>query len=56
MRYSATSMVHDKKLFELADRFLKAEPGTEDLLFYIWGHIYELDYDSEVGTLRSFQT
>ncbi|MBQ2916270.1 MAG: polysaccharide deacetylase family protein [Clostridia bacterium] len=33
----------NKKLFELADKFIEAESG----LFYVWGHAYELDpYDN----------
>lgn len=30
------------KMFELAERFLEAEP-EEPMLYYIWGHSYELD-------------
>ena len=33
----------NKELFDLADKFIKAERG----LFYVWGHSYELDpYDN----------
>lgn len=33
----------NKKLFDLADEFIKADSG----LFYVWGHAYELDpYDN----------
>jgi peptidoglycan/xylan/chitin deacetylase (PgdA/CDA1 family) len=55
LRYRATSMVHDKKLFELADRFIAAEPQTDDLLFYIWGHGYELDFGTEHCNWKRFE-
>ena len=55
LRYRATCMVHDKKLFELADRFVKAEPETDDLLFYIWGHGYEMDFGSELCSWKRFE-
>ncbi len=55
LRYRATSMVHDKKLFDLADRFIAAEPQADDLLFYIWGHGYELDFGSEHCSWKRFE-
>lgn len=55
LRYRATSMVHDKKLFELADQFLEAEPTTDDLLFYIWGHAYELDFGTASCNWKRFE-
>ncbi len=55
LRYRATCMAHDKKLFELADRFMAAEPQTDDLLFYIWGHGYELDFGSEYCSWKRFE-
>ncbi len=42
--YPSCSIV-DSNVLELADRFLSAD-CTEDMLFYVWGHGYELDiYD-----------
>lgn len=55
LRYRATSLVHDKKLFDLADRFINAEPKTDDLLFYIWGHGYELDFGTELCNWKRFE-
>ena len=34
--------IETDKLFELAEEFLRSDP-TEDSLFYIWGHTYEMD-------------
>ena len=55
LRYRATSLVWNKKLFDLADRFIKAEPQTDDLLFYIWGHGYELDFATELASWERFE-
>ena len=55
LRYRATSMVHSKKLFELANQFIAAEPQTGDLLFYIWGHGYELDFGTEHCNWKRFE-
>ncbi len=35
----------DDKIFELLDAFIAAEPTDGDLLFYLWGHSYEFDYN-----------
>lgn len=35
----------DEKVFDLLDAFMKAEPTDRDLLFYMWGHSYEFDYN-----------
>jgi len=55
LRYRSTSMVWNKKLFELADQFIKADPETGDLLFYIWGHGYELDFGTEMASWERFE-
>jgi peptidoglycan/xylan/chitin deacetylase (PgdA/CDA1 family) len=55
LRYRSTSMVWNKKLFELADQFIAAEPQTDDLLFYIWGHGYELDFGTEMASWERFE-
>ncbi len=33
------------EIFSLIDAFLNAQPTEGDLLLYIWGHSYELDWD-----------
>ena len=55
LRYRATCIAHDKKLFDLADRFIAAEPQTDDLLFYIWGHGYEMDFGTELCSWKRFE-
>jgi peptidoglycan/xylan/chitin deacetylase (PgdA/CDA1 family) len=55
LRYRPTSMILDKKLFGLADQFIAAEAQTDDLLFYIWGHGYELDFGSDLGNWERFE-
>ncbi len=37
----------DPELFTLMERFIAAEPTEGDMLFYLWGHTYELDADVE---------
>lgn len=46
--YDITTTAHhnNKKLFDLADEFIKLQPEKPQL-FYIWGHSYEFDlYDN----------
>ena len=35
----------DEKVFELPEEFINATPTDGDLLFYLWGHSYEFDFD-----------
>lgn len=35
---------------ELLDKFIQAEPTDSDLLFYLWGHSYELDFGNELNS------
>lgn len=42
MQWHPTCDQRDDRLFELAEQFISAEP-TEDMLFYVWGHSFELD-------------
>ena len=42
MEWRPTCDQRDEKLFELCEEFIAAEP-TEDMLFYVWGHSFELD-------------
>lgn len=44
LKLEATCHHDDDMLFELAEKFLSANPGEdEQMLFYIWGHSYEFD-------------
>lgn len=42
LKWEPTCSITDAGLLELAKEFIEAEP-TEDMLFYVWGHGYELD-------------
>ncbi len=42
MTWYPTCAVNDARTLTLAQQFIDAEP-TEDMLFYVWGHGYELD-------------
>lgn len=35
----------DEKIFDLLDDFIAAKPTDGDMLFYLWGHAYEFDYN-----------
>ncbi len=49
LRFDPTvHFVQVKELFALADEFLSAEPDHE-ILFYVWGHSYELDIENSLG-------
>jgi hypothetical protein len=52
LRLTATCHHKDDRLFELADQFLTETPldlriNREPWLFYLWGHSYEFDHNSE---------
>lgn len=42
MRWRPSCSISDGNVLELAEQFLHAD-CTEDMLFYVWGHGYELD-------------
>ncbi|MCD8216655.1 MAG: polysaccharide deacetylase family protein [Clostridiales bacterium] len=47
LRFNPTCWMISKKLFDFAEAFIKAEPVNSDLLFYVWGHGYELDFGTK---------
>lgn len=53
MRLKATCHHNDVRLFELAEKFLEAEPAEDaPLLFYIWGHSYEFEVHHNWGRME----
>ncbi len=44
LRFKPTCHHNDDALFELAEEFIKAKTD-KDMLFYVWGHSYELEAD-----------
>ncbi len=42
LRWYPTCSFFDGRVFEIAEKFL-AEPCEKDMLFYVWGHAYEMD-------------
>lgn len=53
MEWHPTCKLEDDALFALADRFLADETG-EPLLFYVWGHSFELDKFGSWGRAERF--
>ncbi len=51
--WPATCHQADPALFDLTEQFLQAEPRDGDLLFYVWGHSYEFQWD---GTWDRWET
>ncbi len=45
LQWHPTCHHEDAQIFALIDAFIAAKPTDGDLLFYIWGHSYELDWD-----------
>lgn len=41
---------HDPQMFSLLDAFLSAKPDKRDLIFCLWGHSYEFDYQTEMDS------
>lgn len=52
LKWKPTCSIIDPELMNLADRFLSAE-CSEDMLFYVWGHGYELDQNNGYETLET---
>jgi len=53
--WNPTCHFRDLKIGRLAEEFLKAE-SREDLLFYIWGHSYELMTEEDWNSFEEFCT
>ncbi len=53
MEWHPTCHQNDAEIFELADKFINAEP-TEDMLFYLWGHSFEFDKYESWDTFERF--
>lgn len=55
MDYSPTCSIKDKNVIALFDKFLASDPEKEDLLFYVWGHGYEMDYGTPRASEEAFE-
>jgi len=54
-RLRPTCSHQDKKGMDLMDDFLVAQPETNDLMFYMWGHGYELDFGTEFSSWKHLE-
>ena len=55
IKLKATCHHDDEMLFELAEKFIKAEPKEdEQMLFYVWGHSYEFDVNNNWDRIEKF--
>ena len=54
LRLPATCHHNSPKLVELADKFLNEAPRHQPWLFYLWGHSYEFDRDSNWDIIENF--
>lgn len=55
LKLKATCHHDDDMLFELAEKFFKAEPKeNEQMLFYVWGHSYEFDVNNNWDRIEEF--
>ena len=45
MMWHPTCHHGDEHIFELLQNFIDAQPTDGDLLFYLWGHSYEFDFN-----------
>lgn len=48
LSYVPTTAITDPRLDQVLDSFLQADGSEKDLLFYMWGHGYELDYGNRI--------
>lgn len=51
LKWYPTCSISDSNVLKYAEEFLNAE-CSEDMLFYVWGHGYELDLYDNYGTLE----
>ena len=55
IKLKATCHHDDEMLFELAEKFIKAEPKEDEpMLFYVWGHSYEFDVNNNWDRIEKF--
>lgn len=45
--FDPTCACFDKSVFELLESFIRANPQEEDIIFCLWGHSYEFDFETE---------
>ncbi len=55
INYSPTCSIKDKNFITLFDKFLASDTESEDLLFYVWGHGYEMDYGTARASEKAFE-
>ncbi|MDE7186666.1 MAG: polysaccharide deacetylase family protein [Lachnospiraceae bacterium] len=55
VNYSPTCSIKDKNVITLFDKFLASEIESEDLLFCMWGHGYEMDYGTARASEEAFE-
>ena len=48
--FHPTTHHRNPEVFRLIDEFLAAEPKDHDLVFYLWGHSFELDRGEEFNS------
>ncbi len=54
LRLGTTCHHADPELTDLADRFVKLDPGSDSKLFYLWGHSYEFERDGNWEIIEKF--
>ncbi len=47
LRPTCSHITKEARINGLIDQFIKAKPLKEDMLFYMWGHAYELDFNTK---------
>lgn len=55
LSYQPTCAHLDSRALELVDTFVQAEDQGEDMLCYLWGHGYEMDYGSKNSSYEHFK-
>jgi peptidoglycan/xylan/chitin deacetylase (PgdA/CDA1 family) len=53
LEFQPTCHHKDPLLMELAEKFIKSKPAAPEL-FYLWGHSYEFDVDSNWNVIEDF--
>jgi hypothetical protein len=53
MKWHPTCHIESPNILKLAQRFIDA-PLSEDMLFYVWGHSFELDKEDTWPAFEAF--
>lgn len=55
LSYIPTTAVTDSQVDKVLEDFIRADGSEKDLLFYMWGHGYEMDYGNDLCSFKHLE-